>query len=59
MSTTVAISLPQEELAELDDLRRDQRASRAEVIREALRWYVQWAELLPFEDPVADDEVDP
>jgi metal-responsive CopG/Arc/MetJ family transcriptional regulator len=58
MSTTVAISLPQEELAELDDLRRDLSVTRAEVIRDALRWYVHWAERLPFEDPIAD-EIEP
>ena len=56
MSTTVAISLPKEELAELDGLRRG--VSRAEVIRDALRWYVHWAERLPFEDPIAD-EIEP
>jgi metal-responsive CopG/Arc/MetJ family transcriptional regulator len=55
MSTIVAISLPPEELAELDGLRRDQGVSRAEAIRQAVRWYAQWGERLPFEDPIADD----
>jgi metal-responsive CopG/Arc/MetJ family transcriptional regulator len=55
MTTTVAISLPQDELAELDELRRDRGVSRAEAIHEAVRWYVRWAELLPFEDPIADE----
>lgn len=55
MSTTVAISLPPEDLSELDDLRRDEGISRAEALREALHWYARWAERLPFEDPIADE----
>lgn len=55
MSTTVAISLPPEELSELDALRRRQGVSRAEAVRDALRWYARWADVLPSEDPIADD----
>jgi metal-responsive CopG/Arc/MetJ family transcriptional regulator len=58
MSTTVAITLPPEELSELDSLRRSQGVSRAEAICEAVRWYARWGERLPFEDPIAD-EVEP
>ena len=58
MSTTVAISLPPEELSELDDLSRRQGVSRAEALREALRLYVRWADVLPPEDPTAD-EIEP
>jgi len=58
MSTTVAITLPPEELSELDGLRRHQGVSRAEAIREAVRWYARWAERLPIEDPIAD-EIEP
>jgi metal-responsive CopG/Arc/MetJ family transcriptional regulator len=55
MTTTVAVSLPQEELSELDELRRDRGVSRAEAIRDAVRWYVRWGDRLPFEDPAADE----
>jgi len=58
MSTTVAISLSPEELAELDNLRRSQRTSRAEAICDAVRFYTYWAELLPFED-LGTDEIEP
>ena len=52
---TVTTSFPQDELAELDRLRRGQGVSRAEAIRLAIRWYGRWAELIPFEDPIADE----
>jgi metal-responsive CopG/Arc/MetJ family transcriptional regulator len=55
MDTPIATSLPIDELKELDRLRRDQGVSRAEAIREAVRWYVRWADRLPFEDPMADE----
>jgi metal-responsive CopG/Arc/MetJ family transcriptional regulator len=55
MSTTVAVSLPQDELAELDELSRSQGVSRAETVREAVRWYARWGEKLPLEDPIADE----
>jgi metal-responsive CopG/Arc/MetJ family transcriptional regulator len=56
--TTIATSLPQDELAQFDEMRRDQGLSRAEAIREALRLYVRWADLLPSEDLIAE-ELDP
>jgi metal-responsive CopG/Arc/MetJ family transcriptional regulator len=55
MSTTVAVCLPQEELAELDDLRRNRRLSREEAICEAVRWYLRWSDRLPYEDPIGDE----
>jgi len=58
MSTTVAISLAPAELSEVDQLRREQGISRAEVFREALRWYARWGELMPVEDPIGE-EIDP
>jgi metal-responsive CopG/Arc/MetJ family transcriptional regulator len=58
MDTTIATILPPDELEELDRLRRSQGISRAEAIREALRWYGRWAERLPFEDPIAE-EIEP
>lgn len=57
-TTTVATSLPQDELTELDRLRREQGTSRAEVVREAVRWYARWGELLPLEDPISE-EIEP
>jgi|HubBroStandDraft_4_1064222.scaffolds.fasta_scaffold2375560_1 hypothetical protein len=54
---TVVTSLPQEELAELDRVRRRQGLSRSEAVRDAIRWYVGatgWQsppeELLPDDD---------
>lgn len=55
MSRTIAISLAPEEISELDAFRRDQGVSREEAIRDALRWYVRWGELLPVEDPIGGD----
>ena len=55
MDTTIAKLLPRDELEELDRLRRDQGVSRADAIRDAVRWYIRWAERLPFEDPIADE----
>jgi len=55
MSTTVAISLGPDELSELDAFRRSQGVSRAEAVREAVRWYARWADRLPFEDPIAEE----
>ena len=55
MSKTIAISLPPDELTELDAFRRGHGVSRTEAIREALRWYARWAEQLPIEDPIAED----
>ena len=47
MEITVATPFPKDELADLDQLRREQRASRAEAIRSAVRWYIRWADQLP------------
>lgn len=58
METTIATTLAPEELLELDQLRRDQGVSRGEVLREALRWYARWGELLPVEDPIGE-EIEP
>ena len=55
MSTTVAISLPEDELAELDELSRGHGVSRTDAVREAVRWYARWGEKLPLEDPTEDD----
>jgi metal-responsive CopG/Arc/MetJ family transcriptional regulator len=55
MSTTVPVSLPKAELAELDGLRRGCGLSREEAICEAVRWYLRWGDRLPFEDPAADE----
>jgi metal-responsive CopG/Arc/MetJ family transcriptional regulator len=55
--TTIATSLPQDELAQLDEIRRDQGLSRAEAVREALRFYVRWADMLPSEDDPTVDEI--
>ena len=55
LTMTIATSFPQEELAELDRLRRDQGVSRVEAIRTAVRWYARWADQLPVEDPIAEE----
>jgi metal-responsive CopG/Arc/MetJ family transcriptional regulator len=55
---SIATSLAPDEVQELDQLRREQGISRAEAVRDAVRWYVRWAERLPFEDPAAD-EIEP
>jgi len=56
--TTIATSLPQDELAQLDEMRRGQGLTRAEAVREALRFYVRWADVLPSEDDLTVDEID-
>ena len=45
-------------LVELDRFRRAHGLSRADAIFDAVRWYVRWAEVLPVEDPAAE-EIDP
>lgn len=50
MDTTIATSLTPDELAALDRFRRCQGVSRAEALREAVRWYARWADRLPLED---------
>ena len=55
--TTIATPFDKDELAELDDLRRAQRTSRAEAIRSAVQWYSRWADRLPCDDAPEDDIV--
>jgi len=52
--TPVATAFTTDELAELDELRRTHRTSRAEAIRTAVLWYARWADQLP-EDPLEDE----
>ena len=44
---TVATTLPPEELAQLDRARAQQHLSRAEIVREAIRWYIGAVRRLP------------
>ncbi len=37
---TIATTLPQEEVAALDRVRRRHKVSRAEALRESVRWYI-------------------
>jgi hypothetical protein len=54
---TVATSLPQEELAKLDRVRRRQGLSRSEAVRDAIRWYVgATGRLPPPEELLPDDD---
>ena len=53
---TISASLPAHELAALDRVRERQNLSRAEAIREAIRWYVgALGNLPPAEDPLPDE----
>jgi metal-responsive CopG/Arc/MetJ family transcriptional regulator len=53
---TVTTSLPQAELAELDRVSERQHLTRAEAVREAVRWYVATMRRLPpAEDPAPDE----
>jgi metal-responsive CopG/Arc/MetJ family transcriptional regulator len=53
---TITISLPDEELAELDRLRERQSLTRSEALREAVRWYIGVMRRLPAaEEPEADE----
>ena len=54
---TVTISLPQEELAEFDRVSERQHLSRAEALREALRWYVEAMRRLPPAEEATPDEI--
>ena len=55
MSTTIAVSLPPDEFAALDAVRRDQGGTREDAIRDALAWYLRWGDRLPIEDLSADE----
>lgn len=57
METTIATTLSPDELAALDRLRRGQGVTREEALREAVRWYDRWGDVLPSEDPT-DDEIE-
>ena len=55
---TVTISLPQEELAEFDRVSERQHLSRADALREALRWYVEAMRRLAPAEEATPDEVE-
>ena len=56
MRRTITTSLRTDELAELDRVRERQDLSRAEAVREAIRWYIGAIGRLPApEEPVADE----
>jgi metal-responsive CopG/Arc/MetJ family transcriptional regulator len=55
---TVTISLPQEELAEFDRVSERQHLSRADALREALRWYVEAMRRLPPAEEATPDEAE-
>lgn len=55
MTTTITTDLAQDELYELDQFRRGHGVSRAEAVRDAVRWYMRWGDRLPVEDPTEED----
>ena len=56
MKQKIATSLPEEELAELDRVREQQRLTRSQVLRQAVRWYVgAMRHLPPPEEPLPDE----
>ena len=56
MKKTIATSLPEEELAELDRLREQHSLTRSQALRQAVRWYVgAMRRLAPPEDPLPDE----
>jgi metal-responsive CopG/Arc/MetJ family transcriptional regulator len=53
---TVTTTLPADELVELDRVRERENLSRAEAVREAIRWYIGAVRRLPpSEDPTPDE----
>ena len=53
---TITTSLPQEDLAALDRVREQQRMTRSQALREAVRWYIDAMQRLPpAEAPLADE----
>ncbi len=54
---TVATTLPPEELAALERARERQRVSRAEILREAIRWYIGAVRRLPAAEEPTPDEI--
>jgi metal-responsive CopG/Arc/MetJ family transcriptional regulator len=55
---TVTISLPLEELAAFDRVSERQHLSRAEALREALRWYIEAMHRLPPAEEATPDEME-
>jgi metal-responsive CopG/Arc/MetJ family transcriptional regulator len=52
--TSIATTLPPDELAALDRVRSRENRSRAALIREAIRWYLAVVDRLPpAQDPLA------
>lgn len=57
MNTTIITDLAKDELYALDQFRRGHGVSRAEAVRDAVRWYVRWGDRLPVDDPA--EEIEP
>jgi metal-responsive CopG/Arc/MetJ family transcriptional regulator len=55
---TITTTLPQDELAALDRVRDRQHLTRAEAVREAIRWYVGAMRELPPAEEALPDEVE-
>jgi metal-responsive CopG/Arc/MetJ family transcriptional regulator len=55
---TVATTLPDEEFAALDRVRKQRSQSRAEVVRDAIRWYVGAVRHLPVAEEPSPDEIE-
>jgi metal-responsive CopG/Arc/MetJ family transcriptional regulator len=52
----IITSLPEADLAALDNVRERQNLTRSEAVREAIRWYVGvMARLPPAEDALSDE----
>ena len=58
MKKTIATSLPEEELAELDRVREQQSLTRSQALRQAVRWYVGAMRRLPLPEEPLPDEVE-
>ena len=58
MKKTIATSLPEEELAELDRLREQQSLTRSQALRQAVRWYLGAMRRLPLPAEPQPDEVE-
>ena len=55
---TVTTTLFADELAELDRVRRRESLSRAEAVREAIRWYIGAVHRLPPAEEPTPDEIE-
>jgi len=56
MKKTISTSLLEDEIEALDQVRERQKLSRAEALREAVRWYISaMRSLPPAEDPLLDE----